>query len=118
MIAGRVNRDGVAVLALMVAGQSWPAIIDTGFNGDLELPQSLRAQMNARFKGRYRSLLAGGQSIVEDTYRVDFPFDGQTLVAEATFVAGGEILIGTHLLRKYRLEIDFPNHTVLVERVV
>src|SRR5437879_4662012 len=98
----------MAVLALAVAGQSWPAIIDTGFNGDLELPQSLRAHVNARVKGRYRSLLAGGQSMVEDTYRVDFPFDGQTLVAEATFVAGGEILIGTHLLRKYRLEINFP----------
>jgi predicted aspartyl protease len=117
VIAGSVNRDGVAVLALAVAGQSWPAIIDTGFNGDLELPQSLRPHLSARFKGRYRSLLAGGQSIVEDTYRVAIPFDGQTVVAEATFVAGGEILIGTHLLRRYRLEINFPAQTVLVERV-
>jgi hypothetical protein len=81
------------------------------------LPQGLRANLNARFKGRYRSLLAGDQTIVEDTYRVDFPFDGQTVVAEATFVAAGEILIGTHLLRKYRLEINFVARTVLLERV-
>ena len=118
MIVGTVNRDGVAVLALPVAGQSWQAVIDTGFNGDLELPSGLRTKVNARFKGRYRSLLAGGQTVVEDTYRVDFPFDGQTVMAEATFVAGGEILIGTHLLRNYRLEINFPSRTVLLERVV
>src|SRR5438270_11542145 len=104
MIAGTVNADGIPLLKLAVAGSSWPAIVDTGFNGDLELPQSLRSSVNARFKGRYRSLLASGQTVVEDTYRVSFPFDGQAVIAEATFVAGGEILIGTQLMRKYRLE--------------
>ena len=43
MIVGRVNSDGVPLLTLPVAGQSWAAIVDTCFNGDLELPQSLRA---------------------------------------------------------------------------
>ena len=76
MIAGSVNADGIALLKLAVAARSWPAIVDTGFNGDLELPQSLHASVNARFKGRYRSLLAAGQTVVEDTYRVSFPFDG------------------------------------------
>jgi hypothetical protein len=49
---------------------------------------------------------------------VDFPFDGQTVTAQATFVPGGEILIGTHFLRQYRLEINFVHRTVLLERVV
>jgi len=118
VIVGRVDSDGVPLLTLLVAGQSWPAIVDTGFNGDLELPQSLQAGVSARFKGRYRSLLASGQTVVEDTYRVRFPFDGQTVIAEATFVLGGEILIGTHLMRKYRLEINFAARTVLLERAV
>jgi hypothetical protein len=61
--------------------------------------------------------LAGGQTIVEDTYIVDFPFDGQLLVAEATFVSDAQILIGTQLLRDYRLEISFPARTVLLERL-
>jgi hypothetical protein len=39
VITGNINRDGLAVLVLAVAGRSWPVIIDTGFNGDLELPQ-------------------------------------------------------------------------------
>ena len=42
------------------------------------------------------------------TYQIDFPFDGRTIIAEATFVAGTEILVGTHILLEYRLDINFP----------
>ena len=58
------------------------------------------------------SALAGGQIIDEDAYLVDFPFDGQIIQAEATFVSGPQILIGTHLLREYCLEINFVSRTV------
>lgn len=50
------------------------------------------------------------------TAEVDFPFDG-TVTAEATFVPGQEILIGTRLLSRYRLEVNFVQRTVLLERV-
>jgi len=36
--------------------------------------------------------------------------------ATATFVNGPEILIGTNLLRAYRLEIKFASQTVGLER--
>ena len=36
MIVGTVSADGVPTITLSVAGQDWPAVIDTGFNGDLE----------------------------------------------------------------------------------
>ena len=49
MLAGTVTYYGVPVSMLLVAGQMWPSIIDTGFNGDLELPESLRQSLNARF---------------------------------------------------------------------
>jgi clan AA aspartic protease len=97
-----------------VANSNWPAVIDTGFNGDLELPNALRTQVNARFVGRMHSILAGNVEIEEDNYHVTFPFDGQNLMAQATFVLGNEILIGTHFLRQYRLEIDFHEQTVLL----
>jgi hypothetical protein len=48
---------------------------------------------------------------------VDFPFDDEVVTVEATFAPVGEILIGTRLLRNYRLEIDFATGTVLLERV-
>jgi predicted aspartyl protease len=117
VLTGTVTDDGVPQILLAVAGQPWPAIIDTGFNGELELPDHLRHAVNARFIGRIPVALGGGQHIEEDVYLVDFPFDGETLLAEATFVPGQEILLGTHLLRQYRLAIDFPARTVQVERV-
>lgn len=82
------------------------------------MPDVLRPFVNPRFICRIRSLLAGGQTIDEDNYLVDVPFDGQSVVVEATFASAEEILIGTHLLRRYRLEIDFVQRTVLMQRVV
>jgi predicted aspartyl protease len=117
VIVGAITPEGVPVVFLAVAGSSWPAIIDTGFNGDLELPTSLRPLVNTRFLCRNRSFLAAGQIVEEDSYLVDFPFDGQIQLVEATFVSGSEILIGTHLLRCYRLTIDFPGQTVHLHRI-
>jgi hypothetical protein len=62
------------------------------------------------------SLLAANQRVQEDAFLVDFPFDGQTVGAQATFVSGDEILIGTRMLRDYRLRIDFPGQTVVIEK--
>jgi predicted aspartyl protease len=118
LITGTVNPDGVPTVLLTVAAQTWPATVDTGFNGDLELPDSLRPFVNARFKGHALSVLASGQNILEEVFVVDFPFDGETAEADASFVFGGEILLGTHLLRAYHLDINFPARTGLLEKVV
>ena len=116
MLQGRVRPDGTPVVLLTVAGSTWTAIIDTGFNGDLELPEVLRTAVNPRYQRAIISVLGGGQSVVEDAYDVAFPFDGRTVLAESTFVNTNEILIGTHLLLDYRLQIDFPVQTVTLTR--
>jgi predicted aspartyl protease len=116
VIEGIVDEKGIPVVSLTIAGQEWQATIDTGFNGDLELPYALGSHVNPQCFGRGLSLLAGGQSVEEEHYLVDFPFDGRTVRALATFVPGDEILIGTHLLSDYRLLIDFPASEVKLER--
>ena len=118
MIHGTVSTSRVPIITLTIAGQEWAATIDTGFNGDLELPETLRNALNARYIGRMISVLAGGQTIEEELYRVNFPFDGEMIQAEATFVADSDILIGTRLLREYRLQIDFVRRTVVLEKVL
>jgi predicted aspartyl protease len=117
VIVGNVSADGVPTISVPIAGHKWVAIIDTGFNGDLELPQTLRGSVNARLVGRVMSALAGGQTIEEDAFQVDFPFDGRTVRADATFVDSPEILIGTHLLRRHRLTINFVAKTMKIVRV-
>lgn len=116
MIRGVVTAAGVPTITLSIAGRDWLATIDTGFNGDLELPESLRNFLNARYLGRVTAVLAGGQSVEEDVFAVDFPFDGAVTQAEATFVTGSQLLIGTHLLRHYALRIDFVRRIVELER--
>jgi predicted aspartyl protease len=78
LIEGIVTEDGVPAIEVEVGSQRWQAIIDTGFNGELELPERLRLRANAQFVGRATSLLAANQRIEEDVFLVDFPFDGRT----------------------------------------
>lgn len=117
MIVGTVTEDGIPYLMIEVAGRQWTAVVDTGFNGDLELPDALLDSVSATLIGPIESVLAANQNIVEDLYAVDFEFDGEQHRAEATFVDVDTILIGTRLLRMHRLEIDFPGNTLCVERV-
>ena len=118
MIQGTVSASRVPTITLTIAQQEWIATIDTGFNGDLELPETLRNALNPRYIGRVISVLAGGQTIEEELYRVNFRFDGKMISAEATFVVSNEILIGTRLLREYRLQIDFVKRTVILEKAI
>jgi predicted aspartyl protease len=111
-MTGTVTDDGIPIIMVLVGGEMWPGIVATGFNGDVELPDELRESLNARLIGRISSLLASGQHIEQDVYLVDFPFDGEPVVAEATVVPGEKILIGTQLMQLYRLELHFPDQTV------
>ena len=118
MIQGVVSPDGVPTIRLPIANQEWPATIDTGFNGDLELPAALLTSVNiVGYIGPTKFVLAGGQTLEETVYLVEFPFDGKVVEAEATFVADSQILLGTRLLRDYRLQVNFVTRTVELERV-
>ena len=110
--------DGLPRVFLTVGEREWPAQIDTGFNGDLELPQAAARAVEARYDGAVVSVLADGRRVFEDSYRVDFPFDEEVVAATATFAPVGEILVGTRLLRRHRLEIDFDARTVLIRRAL
>lgn len=116
MITGEVSAEGVPLIALEVAGREWEAVIDTGFNGDLELAEGLQGQLNDQPAGRLRSALAGGQVIDEDAFAVEFTFDGEIHQAIATFVAEPQLLIGTHLLRDHNLQIWFGDKMLQLER--
>lgn len=96
MIRGKVDADGIPVISVSVDERQWRTIVDTGFNGDLELPETLKAAVHAQFNGRISSLLAGGITVDEDDYLVQFPFDGDIVTAECTFVSQNELLVGTH----------------------
>jgi hypothetical protein len=94
-MTGEGDKTGTPILRLAVAGQEWVATIDTGFNGDLELPDTLAPHFTLKFVAESVTTLAGGKVIVEDIYSVQFPFDGEIVQAEASFAPTDGILIGT-----------------------
>ena len=81
-------------------------------------PEILREALNPQYIGEVTSVLAGGQTIKEELYQINFFFDHRVVPAEATFVIDSDILIGTRLLQEYRLQIDFVMKTVILERVL
>lgn len=116
MIRGMVTEDGVPLIVLRLADEDWVTIVDTGFNGDLELPDALRSRLSLTPAGTIKSELASGVAIEEDAYRVDIEFDGEVVEADVTFADIEHALLGTELLAKHRLEIDFPKATVRLSR--
>ena len=116
MIEGAVTDEGVPTITIDLAGRRWTAVIDTGFNGDLELPVELKDVLPLRYLGRVTSTLAAGQVVSEEVYQIELPFDGKLVTASATFAPVVEVLLGTRLIQSHRLEIDFPAQTVLLQR--
>jgi predicted aspartyl protease len=117
VISGTVNSDWEPVIILTIAGQDWEAVVDTGFNDDLELPHALFGPLTPQYEGEVETTLAAGQVVVETIFSITISFDGLATQARASFAATDRILLGTHLLCNHRLTIDFPARTVLLERV-
>ncbi len=46
MITGQVDHAGVPIIMVPIGADSRRAIIDTGFNGDLELPLAVKLLVN------------------------------------------------------------------------
>lgn len=111
-----VIENGCPTIECKIAGKVWKAVVDTGFNSDLELPSELFDHVVMRFKYEGSSTLAAGVTTTQDYYIVRLPFDGEAAEALATFVETDTILIGTGLLKNYILHIDFPAGTVTLER--
>lgn len=116
-MTGEVDSRGTPIVRLQVAGREWVAVIDTGFDGELELPDVLASHFRKTPGGPSRTTLGGGTVIDEELFLTDFPFDGETVQALAVFAPVTEILIGTTMLLSYRLEVNFVERTVVLEKV-
>ena len=117
MIEGIVTEDDVPEIRMPIGNREFRAVIDTGFNGFLELPENLKPDLRLRDAGIIESLLAADQVIYEQGYLVNVEFDDQTIEAVVTFSESEAILLGTNMLRQHRLEIDFPAKKLWIHRI-
>ncbi|MDA1049881.1 MAG: clan AA aspartic protease [Planctomycetota bacterium] len=109
MIRGTIrNREAIIELEVSGSGQSVQqieAVIDTGYNGYLTLPDDLVAALRLPFAGHRRGRLADGNVIRLDVYLASVVWHVQqkdVLISQAA----GTPLIGMSLLNGNRLTMD------------
>jgi predicted aspartyl protease len=117
MATAFLNSDGVPIAAIEVASRSFEAVIDTAFEGGLQLPNWFQASLNLT---PYREILYElglGRTATTYSYLVEIVIGGETLVVETVFAPSDQVLLGVDALNAYRLEINFPAGTVVLEKV-
>ncbi len=112
MINGSINRARQATVPIIVlnpAGQQFARfnpVIDTGFNGDLQLPIADITRLNLPLVTTSRTILADGQEVHADVYAATVPWLGNSRGVE--IIAARDLpLIGANLLWETSLTIDW-----------
>jgi predicted aspartyl protease len=116
MPVGHVAADGRPLISIDVAGHAFEAVVDTGYEGGLQLPDHWLPVLSPPPLRQVTFVFADGHTDTQSTYRVRVTLDGDSFDVETYFAAGDEVLIGTDILHHYRLTIDFPAGSVLLER--
>lgn len=115
-ISGRINshEEPEIPLTLVVHGKRLRkrAIIDTGFNGYLSVPSSLAKGWY--FFGHEEYEIATGEIVEQRVYLGKILWGSQEQDVYAVTSRAKDILIGTKLLRRCRLLIDFPRKRLLI----
>ena len=110
MITGRVNAYREAVILLDVLGPTGQthqveAVIDTGFDGWLTLPESVITSLGLTWRRRGRAMLADGNDTLFDIYDARVIWDSAPRRV-AVDAVDCDPLVGMALLNGYELNIQ------------
>ena len=118
---GRVDSNGRALVAVSVrpsdAGAicEMPAWIDTGFNGDLVLPQRKIEDLALAHTGTVKAILADGSEIAMKTYTCLIDWFGEQRALEVVANEGDYPLLGVGLLLGRDLHISYRSGDITIE---
>lgn len=117
---GRVDGSGRALIkiALKPSAKGLPmrleAWVDTGFTGELVLPQTLVSDLKLQ-SGTVGAQLGDGSDVILRTYTCRIAWFGKSRQIEVVANDGQFPLLGVGLLRDHRMAIDYPAQSVVVE---
>ncbi len=112
---GGVDDSGRAILPIEILCPKYPigvrvdAWIDTGFTGDLVLPQSLIDDLQLEITGSIDGVLADGSAIELSTYHCELDWFGKRRSLEVIANLGQTPLLGVGLLLAKELRVDYSN---------
>ena len=83
-------------------------VIDTGFAGFLTLPLAAVSALQLPYVRRLIANLADGSAVQTDVYAATIVWDGVEIDVEV-LATGRQPLLGTLMLQKHNLDVDFVN---------
>ncbi len=116
MTAGHLTPKRLAVVPIVVDGTALDAVVDTGFDGGLQLPDVMATVVQRAHLRQEGYQYPDGRVVTYDIYLVGVELGGEDVVTEAIFSPSDEVLVGSKLLADYRLTIDYPAGVVTLER--
>ena len=122
MIRGRVNVDLQPFVGLELRTKSgeferFNLKLDTGFNGELGLPDSILDMLQKTLNGEYVTRFANGQVAIVDAYDVEAIIDGEIRRLIAMDFGSGSRLLGMKALPTWTGCIEFEvNGDVTIEK--
>ncbi len=119
MLKGIVNLSGeplVKTILLSINGRQYghDAIIDTGFNGSLSIPEKLAKRYQWKWAGYESYEVATGDIVQQNIYLGYIAWFGKNQEVYAVSTHSRDILIGTSLLVSQKLTINFKKRTLLL----
>ena len=117
---GHVDNEGRALLTVAIRPSEEAAPceievwIDTGFNGDLVLPQQRIDDLGLSQSGTARGVLADGSEIILDQYLCWIDWFGEQFDLEVIANVGEYPLLGVGLLANHDLHISYRSGEVSI----
>lgn len=118
---GRVDNYGRAIVTVSIrpsdvaAAHDIPVWIDTGFNGDLVLPQQQIDDLELPPTGTVKAILADGSEVALQRYACLIDWFGEERDLEVVANDGEYPLLGVGLLVGYDLHISYRSGNITIE---
>ena len=94
-----------------------PAIIDTGYNGEVVLPEEKIQEMGLEFLGTIDTELANGEIVEMELFRGHVRWFGTVREVAIGASQSDDTLVGTLLLANCELAINFKVGSVRIEQL-
>ena len=118
---GRVDNHGRALVFVSVqtanaeGSHEVEAWIDTGFNGDLVLPQQLIDNLSLPQSGTVKAILADGSELALKRYTCQIDWFDETRELEVVANEGEYPLLGVGLLMGYDLHVSYRSGEITIK---
>ncbi len=118
---GRVDDSGRALLSVSIrpsdtkAAQEIQAWIDTGFTGDLVLPEDSILKLGLQHSGTVKAILADGSEVTLKTYACLINWFGEDRYLEVVGNDGEYPLLGVGLLVGHDLSVSYRTGKITID---